>query len=784
MKESATLKIYGMTCSLCSMAIEAGIERLTGVSKAEVNYASEKAVVEYDDEFVALADIQRIVEGLGFSTEEGAGLETSSRLYAEQRKQFSWMLFSVILSFPIFSCMFLEATEFCHGYFDPNSLTVWGKFLAKISWDLRFLHDWRLQLVLATPVQFIAGARFYRSTFHALCSRVLTMDVLVALGSSAAYFYSLYLCVSPLQRYLYLSGMKNLYFETSTTIITLVLLGKYLEGLAKGRMTRAIQELVDLRPRTARIMRDGEETYIPVEQLVPGDILSVKPGEKIPADGILLEGWSMVDESMLTGESLPVEKREGDFVTGASFNQHGAFRFRATKVGGDGRLGEIIRYVEEAQGSKAPIQKIVDSAAGLFIPIVLLISVLTFVIWFFAIFNGSMFVIDLAIIYAVSVLVVSCPCALGLATPAAIMAGLGWGAKNGVLIKNGEALETLYKVNIVVLDKTGTITKGTPAVADILLTEEGAALWNENEALRFAALAESGSEHPLGKAIHGRAEELGLLKDGGTDGVLDFEAIPGKGIRCTVRGKRIISGNLPFVSEEFGNAGTFDDDILNKIYSQGRTAVFLGIDGVPVAAIALADQVKEHSAQAVAELEALGIRVFMLTGDNRRAAEAVAAKTGIHDVLAEVLPEFKAEEIKRLKSERGKDCFIAMVGDGINDAPALAVADVGIAIGGGTDVAIETAGVVLPGADLLTLPSAIQLSRSTISKIWQNLFWAFIYNVIAIPVAFTGHLNPTVGAAAMALSSISVLLNSMRLKPAVAHKTSETENYAPRTAEA
>jgi Cu+-exporting ATPase len=777
MRETVTLKIYGMTCTLCSIAIEAGLENLKGVGKVDVNYASEKAMVEYDSDSLDISDIRRIVKGLGFSVgEEGEAVETGdfSRAYAEQRKQFRWFLASAVLSFPIFACMFLEATEFCHGFFDPNSLTVWGRLLAKIAWDFRFLHDWRLQLILATPVQFIVGARFYRSTFYSLRTRVLTMDVLVALGSSAAYFYSLYICGSPLQKHLYLAGMKNLYFETSTTIITLVLLGKYLESKAKGHMTRAIQELVQLRPKTARVLRDGVEAYIPVEQVVPGDILSVKPAEKIPVDGVVLEGWSMVDESMLTGESLPVEKREGHSVTGATLNQYGAFRFKATKVGNDTKLGEIIRYVEEAQNSKAPIQKIVDRVSAVFIPVVLTISALTFVIWYFYVFNGSFFVIDLPIIYAVSVLVVSCPCALGLATPTAIMAGLGLGARNGVLIKNGETLETLHNVKVVVLDKTGTITKGSPSVSSIFLTEAGAAFAGsasdgENEVLRVAALAEGNSEHPLGKAIYKRAEELGLLQfeeRDGTDAVTDFKAIPGKGILCSLQGKQVVTGNLPFVSEtcDVAAATIFVENVLRELRTHGQTAVFLGIEGQLIGAVALSDQVKEHSAQAVAELQNMGIQVFMLTGDNRYAAEAIAKQVGIRDVRAEVLPERKAEEIQKLKQEKGRTRAVAMVGDGVNDAPALAVADVGIAIGGGTDVAIETAGVVLPGDDLLALPSAIRLSRKTIVKIHQNLFWAFIYNIIAIPIAFTGHLNPTVGAAAMAFSSVSVLLNSMSLK--------------------
>ncbi|MDR2180603.1 MAG: heavy metal translocating P-type ATPase [Synergistaceae bacterium] len=768
MRQTVTLKIYGMTCTLCSIAIEAGLENLKSVSKVDVNYASEKAMVEYDSDFLDLSDIRRIIKGLGFSVgEEGEALETGdfSPAYAEQRKQFRWFLVSAVLSFPIFACMFLEATEFCHSVFDPNSLTVWGRLLAKISWDFRFLHDWQLQLILATPVQFVVGARFYRSTFYSLRTRVLTMDVLVALGSSAAYFYSLYICNSPVQKYLYQAGMKNLYFETSTTIITLVLLGKYLESKAKGHMTRAIQELVQLRPKTARVLRDGTETYIPVEQVVPGDVLSVKPAEKIPVDGVVLEGWSMVDESMLTGESLPVEKREGHFVTGATLNQYGAFRFKATKVGNNTKLGEIIRYVEEAQNSKAPIQKTVDRVSGVFIPVVLTISALTFVTWYFYIFNGSFFIIDLPIIYAVSVLVVSCPCALGLATPTAIMAGLGLGAQNGVLIKNGETLETLHNVKVVVLDKTGTITKGSPSVAGIFLTEAGFASYGESGALRVAALAEGNSEHPLGRAIYRRAEELGLL-DERTDTVTDFKAIPGKGILCSLQGKQVVTGNLPFVSEtcDVAAAGIFVENVSRELHTHGQTAVFLGIEGQLIGAVALSDQVKEHSAQAVAELQNMGIQVFMLTGDNRYAAEVIAKQVGIRDVRAEVLPERKAEEIQKLKHEKGRTRAVAMVGDGVNDAPALAVADAGIAIGGGTDVAIETAGVVLPGEDLLALPSAIRLSRKTIVKIYQNLFWAFVYNIIAIPIAFTGHLNPTVGAAAMTFSSVSVLLNSMSLK--------------------
>lgn len=770
MQQTATIKIYGMTCALCSAAIEASVERLDGVGKIDVNYAAEKAFVQYDGELVALTEIQRIICGLGFSVDEAGASENTPRgprMQAELRKQLYWLLAAILLTLPILLCMVAEAATFLCAVFDPYLLTPWGPIVWRISRVLQFSLDWRLQLLLATPIQFVIGARFYRGAFYALRSRVLTMDVLVALGSTAAYLYSLSIsvlhAVRPAGHVHGGASAHHLYFEASATIITLVLLGKFLEAVAKGRMTEAIRELIELRPKTARVLRGGGELYLPIEQVAVGDVLLVKPGEKVPVDGVVVDGVSMINESMLTGESLPVEKKAGDFVTGASLNQFGAFRFTATKVGANTRLGEIIRYVEDAQGSKAPIQKIADQAAKFFIPSVLLIAALTFVVWFFLINRGDPARLDSPIIFAVSVLVVSCPCALGLATPAAIMAGLGRGAKNGILIKNGESLETLCKVKAVVLDKTGTITKGTPCVTDILLTKQGSAASSENEVLYFAALAESGSAHPLGKAICGRAQELGLLGDDKNE-FSDFQEIPGKGIRCAVKGKKIVTGSLPFVAETLGASGDFGG-ALECIYSQGKTAVFIGIDGVFAGAIALADQVKEHSAQAVGELAAMGLQVYMLTGDNRHAAQAVAGQVGIHNVLAEVLPEHKAKEIERLRKGTGtKDIAVAMVGDGINDAPALAVADIGIAVGGGTDVAMETAGVVLPGSDLTQLPAAIRLSQKTMVKIWQNLFWAFIYNIIAIPVAFTGNLNPTVAAAAMAFSSVSVLLNSMSLK--------------------
>jgi Cu+-exporting ATPase len=749
MVESVTLKVYGMTCTLCSATIEASLEKMDGLSKVSVSYATEKAIFEYDDDKQALSSIIKVIEKLGFSVEEKESDAAENGFDREQHKLLRSLIWSVVLSIPSLLCMLSSVAGFFHDWLDPQNLTAWGNFLGIVVYNLYGLHNWRLQFIMATPVQFIIGARFYRNAYRSLKIGKPTMDLLVVLGSSAAYFYSAYV------GFFQLGGhdlaTSNIYFEASTTIITLVLLGKYLEMCAKGRMSKSIKSLMELSAKSARIIRDDTEDYVLINDVVVGDIVIVKPGEKIPVDGIIIEGDSLIDESMLTGESLPVEKRAGDPVTGASLNKFGAFKFRATRVGNATRLAEIIKCVEEAQSSKAPIQNIADKVSSVFIPFVLLTSLVTFVIWYFVIYK---FALDVAIINAVAVLVVSCPCALGLATPAAIMVGLGKGAQNGILIKNGEALEKTEKINTVVLDKTGTLTTGAPEVTDVITSSPD---FEARDLLKIAAIAEKKSEHPLGESIYEKGKE-----DAGSElaDPVEFRSIPGKGIVALVDNKRVLIGNPGLLAENHVALNNLEA-IVNMLNVGGKTVVFVAVDDRPAGVIALADKIKKNAGQAVAELEKLGIEVYMITGDNLKAAEAVAGQTGIKRVLAQVLPENKAREIRALEASGS---IVAMVGDGINDAPALAAADIGLAIGSGTDVAIETGDIVLLNNDLMVLPDTIRLSRKTMSKIRQNLFWAFLYNLVAIPVAATGHLSPTVGAAAMAFSSVSVLLNSLSLR--------------------
>lgn len=759
MKESICLRIYGMTCALCSITIESSLQKLDGINKVAVSYANEKALIEYDATKVQLNDIKKIIKLLGFSVggnEEGT-IEKVNLSVIERNKLRNLFIFSAILSLPLIIAMLFGGLSCCRDYFISGTQATSSHLIDYFRNKLLILHDWRLQLALAAPVQFVIGFKFYKNSFYALRARKATMDLLVALGTTATFFYSLY--VSIFDNVSYTLGMKNIYFEASTTIITLVLLGKYLESIAKGRTSKAIQALIELKPKTARVLRDGTEVDASIEEVVVEDIVIVRPGEKIPVDGIIVEGYSTVDESMLTGESMLVEKKRNDYVTGASINKHGTFKFRATKVGNETVLSNIIKIVEEAQGSKAPIQKIVDKVCSFFVPFVLLASVSTFIIWYFGVYNHAFFLIDKPIIYAVSVLVISCPCALGLATPTAIMVGMGKGAENGILIKNGEDLETACKINTIVLDKTGTITTGNPEATDIILLDKRSRIYDENEILWLAAVAEKRSEHPFGTAIHEFGKKkLGLkLKLGDAE---KFEAIPGKGIHAVVKGKSVLIGTKKLIQENKINLKN-SEKILSSIQNEGKTAVLIAINGVLVAVIALSDKIKANSREVVSALEKMGMQVYMLTGDNQKTALSVANKIGIKNVIAEVLPENKAQEIDKLKKQ-GK--IVAMVGDGINDAPALATANIGFAIGTGTDIAIETGDIVLLRDDLMTLPKAIKLSKKTMRKIKQNLFWAFIYNLIGIPFAATGNLNPIIAAAAMTLSSISVLLNSLSLK--------------------
>ncbi len=726
------LKISGMSCAACAAKIEKKLSKLGGVSKASVNLATEKASVEFDSSEIKVSELIKTVDGLGYGAEKAEEV-TRDREKEQREKEIKklriTLIASVVLSLPLVLAMILTVLRI-----NPPSLK-----------DItNFLHNEYFQLIVATPIQFIIGFRFYKHAFYALRAKSANMDVLISMGTSAAYFYSLYnVFFVPMQE----GVMKDLYFEAAAVIITLILLGKYLEAVAKGKTSEAIKKLMGLQAKTARVIRNGTEEDIPIEDVEAGDIVVVRPGEKIPVDGNILEGNSSIDESMLTGESLPVEKKPGDFVIGATINKFGTFKFEATKVGKDTALSQIIKMVEEAQGSKAPIQKIADQVSGIFVPVVVVIAVITFMIWYFS--GGGL---TKAIVSAVAVLVIACPCALGLATPTAIMVGTGKGAENGILIKGGEHLEMAYKLNAVVLDKTGTITKGQPEVTDIISLNA----LDRQAVLRFAGISEKNSEHPLGVAIFEHSKKaFGSVPD-----PEKFEAIPGRGVMAVVDNRVIYMGTRKLMIEKGIDLGTVEMT-LSRLEDEGKTAMLMAVNNVMEAVVAVADTLKENSKEAIGDLQKMGIEVYMITGDNKRTANAIAKQVGITNVLAEVLPENKAEEVEKLKA-KGK--IVAMVGDGINDAPALATADIGMAIGTGTDVAIEAADITLMRGDLRTIPAAIRLSRKTMWKIRQNLFWAFFYNVIGIPFAALGMLSPIIAGGAMAFSSVSVVTNSLSLK--------------------
>jgi len=747
---SVTIPIEGMTCAACAARIEKVVGKLGGVVNSSVNLATEKATVTYDPQKIKLSAIKDKIEKIGYKAlyieRKDAAQPDQIRKEKEIHTLWKKFIISAIFSIPLL-------------YLAMASMISWlqftiPSFLNHMEHPLTFA---LMQIALTIPV-IIAGNRFYRVGFKALIQHSPNMDSLVAIGTTAAIVYSLY---STFQIAMgNHSAVEGLYFESAGIIITLILLGKSLEAVSKGKTSEAIKKLMGLAPKTAMVMKDGKEIITQIDEVEIGDVILVRPGEKIPVDGVITEGHTAIDESMLTGESMPIDKLVGDKIFAASINKNGFIQFEATKVGGDTALAQIIKLVEDAQGSKAPIAQMADIVSGYFVPTVVAIAVLSLMGWLIA---GQTLVFALTIF--ISVLVIACPCALGLATPTAIMVGTGKGAEYGILIKGGEALETTHKINTIVLDKTGTITEGKPEVTDII-TVLGV---TRERLLQVAASAEKGSEHPLGEAIVRGAENehLEFLK------VDNFEAIPGFGIEVEIDGTHTLIGNRKLMKQREISLGTLESES-DRLASEGKTPMYIVFDNKISGIIAVADVVKESSAKAIKKLREMGIEVAMITGDNRKTAEAIARQVGIDTVLADVLPKDKSNEVKKLQAE-GK--IVAMVGDGINDAPALAQADVGIAIGSGTDVAMESADIVLMKSDLMDVPTAIHLSKSTIRNIKQNLFWAFGYNVVGIPIAagvlyiFGGPLlNPMLAAAAMSLSSVSVLTNALRLKKFKAYK--------------
>lgn len=739
-----TLKITGMTCAACAARIEKVVGKMEGVDAISVNLATEKATVSYDPGKTDLPAIKDRIEKAGYGAAEIAEkkLVDEDKLQKEKEIRILWTKFIVSAVFAV------PLLYFAMGSMIKAFMLPIPDFLDPMMYPVNYSI---LQISLTIPI-VIAGYRFYTVGYKAILSKSPNMDSLIAMGTTAAIIYSLYSVYQVFNGNE--SAVEGLYFETAGVIITLILLGKSLEAVSKGRTSEAIKKLMGLAPKTAVVIRDEKEYEVPIEDVEIGHIILVRPGEKIPVDGIVLEGNTSIDESMLTGESIPVEKKTGDPVYAASMNKNGMIRFKATKVGGDTALAQIIRLVEEAQGSKAPIAQLADVVSGYFVPIVFVIAVVAFLVWFF---SGEPLVFSLTIFIAI--LVIACPCALGLATPTAIMVGTGKGAEYGILFKGGEALETTHKIDTIVFDKTGTITEGKPEVTDIIAVSG----MDRSQLLQLAASAEKGSEHPLGEAIVNAAEKEGLevFKPEG------FQAIPGRGIEVTVDGVPVLLGNRKLMEERSISMTALEADS-DQLAEEGKTPMYIAMNQELSGIIAVADVMKASSLKAIEKLKGMGLEVAMITGDNRKTAEAIGRQVGIDRVLAEVLPQDKSSEVKKLQAAGRK---VAMVGDGINDAPALAQSDIGIAIGSGTDVAMESADIVLMRSDLMDVPTAIQLSKSTIRNIKQNLFWAFGYNVIGIPVAagvlhlFGGPLlNPIFAAAAMSLSSVSVLTNALRLK--------------------
>jgi len=761
------LSLTGMTCASCAQVIEKTLQKVPGVVSAGVNFGTETASIDFDPAIVGPNELVEAVKKAGYSavlqveTIGLAGEDAKDSQREAQNAHYQKQLFLCIMSFalaiPAFLVSmvppFMERVPMAVAEFLTN--TVGG------TWDPMMVLKY-IAFAFATPVQFWAGAQFYRGFWHALKRRTGNMDTLIAIGTSAAYFYSLAATFVPSLE------LEPVFYETAALLIAFVILGKLLEARAKGKTSDAIKKLMGLAAKTARVVRGGVEIDIPVEEVVVGDTIVVRPGDKVPVDGVLIEGRSSVDESMLTGESIPVEKNAGDTVIGATINKLGSFKFRATKVGKDTALAQIVRLVEEAQGSKAPVQRFADAISAVFVPAVVGIAIVTFLVWFFAVpnfvspeFYATASVFVKALLAGTAVIVIACPCALGLATPTAIMVGTGKGAENGILIKNGEALETAYKLKAIVFDKTGTLTHGKPVVTEY----EPFGTFDRLEFFGLAAALEKSSEHPLAEAIVNFAMDSGI-ELASVDG---FSAVPGHGVEGIVLGRRVALGNRALMVREGVDVSAYAQRV-EQLESQGKTVMLTAVDGQAAGLIAVADTLKDNSKEAVQRLGKMGVEVFMITGDNRRTAEAIAAQAGIKpsNVLAEVLPEHKAEEVAKLQS---RGLTTAMVGDGINDTPALAQADVGIAMGAGTDVAMETGGIVLIKNDLRDVVTAIELSRATMKKIRWNFVWALGYNTLGIPVAALGLLRPELAGAAMALSSVSVVTSSLmlrRFKPSLA----------------